>query len=118
MSWLYDEQFISRLFVALIVATPALAVVGAFIHRAVAHTLSRCAVVGWALVALAGPANFGLWHMYNGIEDYWGLDRVKPLLINLAIFIALGVAVGLVLRVLLKQERPKTEPSSEEPNKP
>ena len=118
MSWLYDEQFVSRLFVALIVATPGLAVIGAFIHRAVAHGLSRCAVVGWVVVALAGPANYGLWQMYNGIEDYWGLDRVEPLLINLAIFIVLGIGVGIVLRLLLRRERAGAGGQSRNSEKP
>ena len=107
MSLLFDEAFIAKLFLALIAATPVAAVVGALIHRAAAGRLSREAIVVWIVVALARPANFGLWRMFNAIEDHWGLDRTRPLLINFAVFVALGLAIGLLLRVLL---RPRATP--------
>ncbi|MCX8035806.1 MAG: hypothetical protein N3D11_01895 [Candidatus Sumerlaeia bacterium] len=104
MAWLYQEETIEALFLALIAITPAIAAVGGVLHRLAAGRLSRRALTLWAGVALAGPANYGLWRLFNAIEDYWGLDRVKPLLINFAIFVALGVVVGLVLRILLRPE--------------
>jgi len=105
MKWLYDERIVSVLFLALIVVTPTAAVVGAFLHRCLAHGLSRQAVVLWVVVALAGPVNFALWRLYNRIEDHWGLDQVKPLLINCGLFILLGVVVGLILRFLLRPQK-------------
>ena len=105
MSWLYDERMVSALFLALIVATPAVAVVGAFAHRFVAKGLSRQAAVLWSVVALFGPVNYGLWRFYNLIEDHWGLDQVKSLLINFALFVLLGIVIGLVLRFLLRTEK-------------
>lgn len=33
-----------------------------------------------------------LWLVYNAIEDAFGLDSIKALLINAALFIALGLA--------------------------
>jgi hypothetical protein len=102
MSWLYNERVISTLFLALIVATPAAATVGGLVHKGLARGLSNRALVLWVVLALSGPLNYGLWRLYNVIEDYWGLDRVEPLLVNFAIFIFLGVAIGLVLRSLLR----------------
>ncbi len=104
MAWLYQEQTVERLFLALMAAAPAVAAVGALLHRFAAGKLSRRAATLWVVLAAAGPANYGLWRLFNAIEDYWGLDRVKPLLINFAIFVALGVVAGLVLRVLLRPE--------------
>jgi len=106
MRWLYDERMVTVLFLALIVVTPAVALIGALVHRSIARKLSRQALVLWIVLALAGPANFGLWRLYNVVEDHWGLDRVEPLLINFAIFVFLGVAIGLVLRSLVRPEKP------------
>jgi hypothetical protein len=50
------------------------------------------------LIGLLGPANWLLWRIYNGIEDRFGLDSVKALLLNLAFFAALGVALGVGVR--------------------
>ena len=52
------------------------------------------ALITGLLIGLLGPANWLLWHIYNGIEDHYGLDSVKAMLINLALFAALGLIVG------------------------
>ena len=118
MHFLYDEQFIANLFLALVAATPALAIVGALVQRVAAGGLSRRAVVLWIVVALAGPANFGFWHMFNRIEDHWGLDRVEPLLINFGIFVFLGVVIGLSLRFLLRPAQSESSVASKDTEKP
>lgn len=46
---------------------------------------------------LLGPAIWVLWRMYNAIEDHYGLDSVKGLLINLALFVTLGASLGVVV---------------------
>jgi len=118
MSLLYDEKFISLLFTVLIAATPAAALLGGLIHSRAAKGLSRQALVLWIVLGAAGPANYALWHLYNAIEDHWGLDRVKPLLINFAIFVALGLVVGLILRRLLAgtpSPENKNPPSTKNP---
>jgi len=111
MKWLYDEQIVSTLFLALIVVTPAAAALGYLMHYLLARRLSRRARVLWVVVAAAGPFNYCLWHLYNVIEDHWGLDRVKPLLINLALFIVLGLIIGLLLRLLLRRGPEASEPA-------
>ncbi len=52
--------------------------------------------LGCAVAILAWP----LWMVYNRIEDQFGLDSVAGLLINLALFLAVGVGGGLLLRKL------------------
>lgn len=112
MAWIFNEQVVSAVFLALVAITPATAAAGWFFHRRLVGRLSPAASVFWCVLGLSGPANFGLWNLYNAIENYWGLDRVEPLLINFVLFILLGVAVGLVLRVLLRRPAPGADESS------
>jgi hypothetical protein len=67
------------------------AVVGAMRGRA-----RRGLVIG-LVIGHTGPATFVLWKVYNGIMARYGLDSVKGLLLNLALFVAVGLAVGLVV---------------------
>jgi hypothetical protein len=46
------------------------------------------------VIALVGPLVAGLWFLYNAIEDHYGLDSVKALLINFALFIAVGLLIS------------------------
>ncbi len=58
-----------------------------------------------------GPAALLLWRIYNGIEDRYGLDSVKALLINLGLFVVVGLAAGRVLQwVWRRTEGETTEP--------
>jgi len=50
---------------------------------------------GLALGLAVGVGNYALWTVYNAITDRLGLDTVRNLLVNLALFVLLGVAVGL-----------------------
>jgi hypothetical protein len=118
MKWLYDENIVSTLFLALIPAMPAAAIVGGLIQYFLTRGLSRPARVLWVTFALLGPLNYGLWRLYNVIEDYWGLDRVEPLLINAGIMIAVGVIIGLVLRCLLRPSRTESQAPSSDTEKP
>lgn len=80
-------------------------VLGALIG-ALRKRLRRGAVVGLTC-GLSGPAIWLLWRMYNGIVGHYGLDSVRGLLVNLALFVAIGLviggAVGLLWRKLGKQ---------------
>jgi hypothetical protein len=59
------------------------------------------------LVGLSGPAAWLLWRMYNEIEDRFGLDSVKGLLVNLALFAAIGTVAGIAVGgVLARRRRP------------
>jgi len=86
------EHALRLLAVALPIAGLVLgALIGAMRHRTVGGVL-----VG-LLLGLVGPAAFGLWHVYNAIMGRYGLDSVKGLLINLALFSVIGLVVGLVV---------------------
>lgn len=54
----------------------------------------------WArglVVASLGPAAFGLWMVYNTIENRYGLDSVRALLINLAMFVLVGLGASALI---------------------
>jgi hypothetical protein len=63
-------------------------------------------------IVLLGPLLYGAWRMYNAIEDHWGLDSVRALEINAAIFVVGGVAIGLAARRLWP---PPDAPQATEP---
>ena len=54
------------------------------------------------LLGLIGPLVFGLWQFhkwitrYDGQREYFGLDKVWVLLLEMVLFVALGAAVGIV----------------------
>ena len=50
---------------------------------------------GLTVGLLIGGGNSALWTAYNVLTDRLGLDTVKNLLVNLALFGAVGIAVGL-----------------------
>jgi ABC-type glycerol-3-phosphate transport system permease component len=51
-----------------------------------------------SLLAAVVVVVYPLWVIYNGIENYFGLDSVAALLLNLALFVLVGVAGGRLLR--------------------
>ncbi len=83
------ERVLRLLAAALPIAGLVLGALVGAIRRRVAGSV----LVG-VLLGLTGPAAFGLWHVYNGIMGRYGLDSVKGLLINLALFSAVGLAIG------------------------
>lgn len=48
----------------------------------------------WGLLL---SANWVLWRIYNAITDRLGLDTVRNLLVNLALFVVLGAVVGYLM---------------------
>jgi hypothetical protein len=64
------------------------------------RTQKRQAFVRAALVSSIGILAYPLWLVYNRIEDQFGLDSVAALLINLALFVAVGVGGGFLIRKL------------------
>ena len=87
-----DLAAVERIFGLLAVMLPVLGVgLGAALQFGARR---RGALATGILVGLLGPANWLLWRVYNGIENYYGLDSVKAMLLNLALFAALGASVG------------------------
>ncbi len=56
-----------------------------------------------------GILNWVLWRLYNAITDQLGLDTVKNLLVNLALFVALGIAGGVAAGLYLRSRQPAPE---------
>jgi len=86
---------VNALFLALAVGGPILglligALVGARRGQAGRGTMSGL------LIGLLGALNLALWKLYNALTDRMGLDTVKNLLVNLALFVGLGVVAGLI----------------------
>src|SRR5689334_6145538 len=104
MSELIDLQAVERWFTVLAVLVPIL---GVGIGAALQFRGGRPgALLTGLMIGLLGPANWLLWRIYNRIEDHYGLDSVKAMLLNLALFAALGIAVGVGFRLLWRSKRP------------
>ncbi len=58
---------------------------------------------------LVGGGNFALWTLYNAITERLGLDTVKNLLVNLALFVVLGIVIGLVVGRYAANKAPESE---------
>jgi hypothetical protein len=51
----------------------------------------------WLILGvIIGVGNYALWTVYNAITNSLGLDTVKNLFVNLALFVAIGIASGLI----------------------
>ena len=76
----------NHLMLAVLVAAPIVGLVaGASYRRPV-----RGLIAG----LLIGAGNLVLWKVYNLITDRLGLDTVKNLLVNLALFVGIGLVAG------------------------
>jgi hypothetical protein len=106
MQELVTVEQAERVIGALTYALPVVGIALGSLIGALRKRIGRGAVVGLAC-GMSGPAIWLLWRMYNGIVGIYGLDSVRGLLINLALFVAIGlvigVAAGLVWRRVSKQ---------------
>ncbi len=91
MQEIVTAQQVDRLFLILAIAGPlGGAGVGWLWQKRAVHGLL------WGLLL---TANWILWRLYNAITDRLGLDTVRNLLVNLAMFVALGAVAGFVMAV-------------------
>lgn len=63
---------------------------------------------GALYLAAGGPYLFLLWKIYNTIEDTFGLDSAKALLLNLVLFVFAGALAGLGWVRLQRRKTPPT----------
>ena len=94
-----DVSAVGKLFALLAVAGPIIGIaVGVVLsQRSKGAKVGRGAIIG-LLIGLIGPLNLFLWRVFNAITDANGLDTVRNLGINVAVFAALGIAIGFILR--------------------
>jgi len=76
----------------------ALGVVGGAAAAAFTRPRRAGLIIG-AFVALAGALVYALWLVYNAVIARFGLDSVKALVINLAIFVVVGLGYGILAAV-------------------
>jgi len=114
MKELVTVEQAERVIAVVAVALPAAGIVIGALAGLVRRRVGAGVVIG-LLIGLIGPAAWALWRMYNGIMGRYGLDSVKGLLINLALFVAIGLAIGIAVgtyfrrhRVATSQETPST----------
>lgn len=84
-----------------------LPVAGLLIGAAIGAVRRRVAlgtVLGLA-VGLVGPALLGLWGVFNAVVAAYGLDSVRGLLVNLAVFVAIGMVIGLAAGLIRRRLR-------------
>lgn len=86
MEEIVTARQVDTLFLALAITGP---VVGAVVSWA-----RRRGILNGLLWGLLPTANWLLWRLYNAITDRLGLDTVKNLLVNLALFLVIGAVVG------------------------
>jgi len=91
-----------RLILLVAVALPAIGLIVGAVAGAIRHAFARGLLLGFA-GGLIGPALWALWHMYNGIIGVYGLDSVRGLFVNLALFVAIGLVLGLVVGLVWRR---------------
>lgn len=79
-----------------------LAISGPIIGAGIGWARDRRALTGllWGLLL---TANWVLWRIYNAITDRLGLDTVRNLLVNLALFAVLGAIAGYLVALRAKR---------------
>lgn len=88
-----DIAAVERLFLMLAVLGPiAGLVIGAAVGKRRGQI--RSGALAGLMVGLLGTLNWLLWHVYNTLTDTNGLDSVKGLAINLALFVVVGALLG------------------------
>lgn len=79
-----------------------LAIAGPIVGAGIGWAKNRRALTGllWGLLL---TANWLLWRVYNAITDRLGLDTVRNLLVNLALFAVLGAVAGYLAALRAKR---------------
>ena len=100
MREIIDMATAERLFRILAVVLPvAGAIIGALVGVR-SGSVRRPLLLG-VLAGLTGPIVWILWRVFNAITNHNGLDTVRNLFINLALFAAVGALIGFGVRLLL-----------------
>lgn len=91
-----------RAIVIIAVAAPIVGLVLGGVVGAIRRRLGAGLLIG-LLCGAAGPAALAMWRVYNAITGRYGLDSVRGLLINLALFAAVGLAVGVAVGLVCRR---------------
>jgi len=89
MKELISIQQANDIMIVILIAGPVIGALYGWIKKELIRSVVYGTVIGFG--------NFALWSIYNAITNSLGLDTVKNLLVNLALFIIVGVVAGLVI---------------------
>ncbi|MBN2382615.1 hypothetical protein JXQ70_07015 [bacterium] len=104
LNLLLDEQLVNSFFYWLGFIGPVLGLGFGWCWGVLADKKHNYLIRGLAIGCL-GPIILGLWLGYNAIVDALGLDTVKNLLVNLALFVVVGIILGLFYRFVFDRTR-------------
>jgi len=111
MRELIDERTAHAVMGWLAVLLPLAGLLAGAVYGGLKRRLLAGALRGLALGS-AGILNWLLWRVYNAITDRLGLDTVRNLFANLALFAVVGVVGGIVAGQYLRarERHPAAEP--------
>lgn len=117
LKYLLDEAFVGWVILVAGLAGPPLgAALGYGVGRL--RRQVRGDVVDGTLLGLFATLTLVMWHVYNAIVERLGLDTVRNLLVNLALFAVVGVVLGLTLRRVRPMLRGDAPPSAGPASRP
>jgi len=100
LEFLLSPKLVSLLGWILFFGTPLGAAVAWAVWRVRRGDLTGNALF-W-IIGLSGPLLSVLWRVFNSIEDYFGLDSLIALLLNLVLFAAIGVSLSGIAKWTLR----------------
>lgn len=103
MKELVTTEQAERVLRLLAMVMPVAGVALGLVVGAVRRRMGAGLVVG-LLLGLIGPAAWGMWRVYNGIMGRYGLDSVKGLVLNLALFTGVGLVIGVIVGWRLRRQ--------------
>lgn len=108
MTELLDEAAVERAILLIGILGPLVGLLAGAIWAKLKPTALLPAVLRGGALGLLGTLVWALWRLYSHLvrfepapdpaDDYFGLERVDILFVNLAIFVAVGLAVGWIIR--------------------
>jgi len=101
MREIVDEKTVNLVLAVLAIAGPVAGLIIGAVVGGTRKAICPYAVRGLA-VGLAGVLVFALWRVYSAITGRLGLDSLANLLVNLALFVALGLVLGIIASRLWK----------------
>jgi hypothetical protein len=101
LSLLLDESLVESMIRWWAILLPPVATIAGLIRGILSGRLKQNSIRGLA-IGLFGPLTLLLWIAYNRIIETYGLDSVRNLLLNLALFLASGIGLGLLYRLVFR----------------
>ena len=98
LDFILNEQRLNCFFFSLLWLGPLLGFIYGIITGLLRKRLAQKLLKGIGLGLLTTFVSL-MWYLYNAIMNHYGLDSVKGLLINLALFSIIGISFGLFCRL-------------------